>query len=507
MRTVSTNPSHARSVGSWRLASVALLSLVALAVLPAAASAHIYWSSKTKTVARANLDGSAPNVNFIFSSDIFQSHGEIAIDTGHLYWVNTLNTVPPSTGTIGRANLDGSGVNQNFITMASGNDHPGIAVDSGHIYWANNQANTIGRANLNGTGVDDSFITGASGPRKITVDAGHIYWANTSTGAIGRANLNGSGANQSFISTATTALWGIAVDAGHVYWTNFQNNTIGRANLDGSDPVEGFMTVPSGSNPSGIAVDAGHIYWGNFSKDTIGRAELDGSDPNPSFVTGAPSVDGVAVGQPKAASSPGALTFGAPTAVPQGTVSAPRPVTYSNEGTGPLIVRGFAVSGADPNDFFTANDTCHAPVEPGDSCTAQVRFAPQAEGLRLATLTAQTNGPVDPTTGLAGTAGPLPTGPQGPKGEPGRDAKVTCTVKKKGKTKVKVTCTVKLLSSTSSARVSWHLTRNRRTVAHGVAHARHGRVKLAISRIEKLHKGRYVLHIAGRNGGTAFVVR
>ena len=74
-------------------------------------------------------------------------------------------------GTIGRAKLDGSGIDQAFITGAT---RPvGIAVDQGHIYWANADANSIGRANLDGSGVNQSFVTGAISP--VGVDAWGLF--------------------------------------------------------------------------------------------------------------------------------------------------------------------------------------------------------------------------------------------------------------------------------------------------------------------------------------------
>ena len=107
-------------------------------------------------------------------------------------------------------------------------------------------------------------------------------------------------------------------------------------------------------------------------------------------------------------------------------------------------------------------------------------------------MTALTNAPIDPTSTLRGTAGEL-------------HAQVTCTVKWKSRSKVKVTCKVKL--NAASARVRWNLTRKGRIVVGGVGRARNGHFKLHLPKIEKLHKGRYVLHVAGRKGGTAFVVR
>jgi hypothetical protein len=77
-----------------------------------------------------------------------------------VYWAN-------ESRTIGRANLDGTGVDRSFIPAGG---FPGVAVDAAHVYWTN-EFGTIGRANLDGTGVDHSFITGAGRPWGVAVDA------------------------------------------------------------------------------------------------------------------------------------------------------------------------------------------------------------------------------------------------------------------------------------------------------------------------------------------------
>ncbi len=102
--------------------------------------------------------------------------------------------------------------------------------------------------------------------------------------------------------------------------------------------------------------------------------------------------------------------------------------------------------------------------------------------------------------GAAGAAGA--TGATGPQGPAGRDAKVTCVVKKKGKNvkKVKVTCTVKLAAA-RSARLHWRLMHAGRSYAHGTSGAQDGSASILIPGVNRLPAGRYVLRIAGRGGG------
>ena len=122
---------------------------------------------------------------------------------------------------------------------------------------------------------------------------------------------------------------------------------------------------------------------------------------------------------PSADITPGSLTFGSPTPVPQGTVSPSQAVTITSSGLAPLKVKGFDFGGTDPDDFLIGSHTCLDLIESGQSCLAKVRFAPQAEGARSATLTVLTNAQSDPAVSLSGMGGQLPVGPTGPTGATG----------------------------------------------------------------------------------------
>jgi streptogramin lyase len=115
-------------------------------------------------------------------------------------------------------------------------------------------------------------------------------------------------------------------------------------------------------------------------------------------------------------------------------------------------------------------------------------------------------GPVG-AAGANGPAGPAGAkGDQGPAGPAGRDAKVTCTVKKKG-TSAKVTCKVKLVASASSSRLHWRLMRGGHSYAHGTARAHHHRVSIALGGLGGLGAGRYQLHLQGGKAPTTIVVK
>src|SRR5438094_891288 len=68
-----------------------------------------------------------------------------------------------------------------------------------------------------------------------------------------------------------------------------------------------------------------------------------------------------------------------------GSATAQR-VTVTNTGNGALTIRAIAIGGAAAADYSQVN-TCLRAIQPGDSCSITVNFAPRAYGLRSGTLT------------------------------------------------------------------------------------------------------------------------
>jgi uncharacterized repeat protein (TIGR01451 family) len=75
---------------------------------------------------------------------------------------------------------------------------------------------------------------------------------------------------------------------------------------------------------------------------------------------------------------------------PLGFTSSPQTVTITNtagSGSQSLAIGQLATGGANPGDFTIGNDNCsNTNVDPGDSCSAEVSFAPSAAGARAANL-------------------------------------------------------------------------------------------------------------------------
>jgi virginiamycin B lyase len=383
--------------------TLTLLVTAACFSLAPSADAYVYYGNGFNPfgIGRAGNDANGENPLFVAA---YQPRA-ITVDRGHLYWAT-------ATGSIGRSNIDGGNANNSFITGAS--SPVGVAVDSQHVYWTNSANGTIGRANLDGTGVNQSFISGVGTPEGLAVDAQHLYWGDDSTQQIARADINGTNVQPAFIR-GVAGPRGIAVDGEHIYWAAYGTITIARANLDGTH-IKGLVT-PS-TYPTGVAVDSGHVYWANSGDDAIGRANLDGTAVDQRFVTQTTSPWGVAVDAgPLGSAHPSAASIDFGTQA-RDTLGAPRALTVTNPGPGPLHVRRATVTGTNHDDFLISSDDCsQATLAPGASCAVDLRFGPSATGARSASLSVTSDDPDGPlTVGLSGTGGALP---QGPAGDPG----------------------------------------------------------------------------------------
>ena len=69
-----------------------------------------------------------------------------------------------------------------------------------------------------------------------------------------------------------------------------------------------------------------------------------------------------------------------------GGSATPQRVTVTNTGNGALTIRAIAIGGAAAGDYSQVN-TCLRAIQPGDSCSITVNFAPRGYGLRSGTLT------------------------------------------------------------------------------------------------------------------------
>jgi hypothetical protein len=104
-------------------------------------------------------------------------------------------------------------------------------------------------------------------------------------------NLAAAGIAATLVALALLVL---APTAGaYIYWGNFVKGTIGRAENDGSGVNPSFIS--GAGTVQALAVDSSHLYWANQNGNAIGRANLDGTGVEPQFIPGIAMPSGVAV--------------------------------------------------------------------------------------------------------------------------------------------------------------------------------------------------------------------
>ena len=326
--------------------------------------------------------------------------------------------------------------------------------------------------------------------------------------AVGRITLSGT-ITEFVVPLLATPTRITAGSDGNLWYTDIAGNAIARYGIGASAPS---LRAPQvlGSLQEQTQQSCGDDRWATWAGNQPFDGGLLESSTNP------PAVRWFLNGSPVSTSrifTPGAGTKG-------NTLSCTENVTYRS----PLNVTVPVSSGV-----VTVIEQSQGPTGPtgptGNTGTTGATGTTGTTGTTGATGATGTTGATGATgktgatgaTGVAGAAGaagpagpagangaPGPAGPQGPAGPAGRDAKVTCTVKKKG-TKVKVTCKVQLVASTSSARLRWRLTHGGTVYRHGTAQAKHGLANVRVN-LSDLDEGRYQLRLQGRKGGTTIVI-
>ncbi len=183
----------------------------------------------------------------------------------------------------------------------------------------------------------------------------------------------------------------------------------------GADGTAGSLGL-GGSGGGVISGDGGGGGGGGYYGGGGGASPIPGAGGGggSSFIA-----QGTLVATPTSAPAGVTFTYDAPTAdlsapssitfagtEPQGVASSEEDEIVSNNGSAPLIVSAVALAGSDPGDFLI-DDGCQQPVAVGASCEIGVRFDPETQGARSATLTLATNAGTQPAAiDLSGTGAP-----------------------------------------------------------------------------------------------------
>jgi hypothetical protein len=115
----------------------------------------LYIASSGDDIRRAPIDGGPLDPSFRISPNA-DDRG-IAVDASHIYWTRT------GQQRVARANLDGSAVNYNWLDTSSVTSGApwGVTVDGSHVYWMTAGGGNIGSADLDGLNAT-SLVTGIS---------------------------------------------------------------------------------------------------------------------------------------------------------------------------------------------------------------------------------------------------------------------------------------------------------------------------------------------------------
>ncbi len=215
------------------------------------------------------------------------------------------------------------------------------------------------------------------------------------------------------------------------------------------------------------------------------------------------------------------ITF--PTTQPLQTVSPPQTITISNEGGNPLQISAAKFVNSSPGlptdhpqDFLVDASSCLSQVAFEESCQLIVRFSPQAQGTRTATLQIASNAGAGPTVvALTGTGGTLPQGPsgapgpsgatgqKGPAGAAGKQGATAVYVchRRKGRGKFVIACFVRILSAPKSV-VSATLTRGGVVYARTAPGAVIAGQQLVLKARRRVSAGRYTLILISKSATT-----
>ena len=386
-------------------------------------------------------------------------------DRADLAVTSTTNTISLLTG-------DGAG---GFTPSIAGNtgDSPNALTtgdfnDDGSPDLAapNQSSNNVSVLINDGAGAFDVTTTGATGSNPFSITTGDfdddgnpdLATANLSSSSVSVFEGDGAGA----FSSPTTA--GTGATPGSITTGDFDDD--GDADLatanrnadnvtvlagDGAGGFPSAVNVPVGRFPYAITSDdyngdgTADLAVGNGSELSVSVLTSDGAGGYSSVIAGSSDVAPRAIttgdynqdGRPDLVTSglgprvsllsnttapyttlPMALVFGSPgSPVPLGSVSPSQSVTVTAQAFTTRF-KGFTFTGADPDDFFVASDTCHQDLPFDGACQVRIKFAPSATGTRTANLVLRSNTP-DQTIALTGTGGTLPVSPTGPSGPTG----------------------------------------------------------------------------------------
>jgi hypothetical protein len=248
-----------------------------------------------------------------------------------------------------------------------------------------------------------------------------LQGATTGEVAVVRSTSTGAAASLAEPVFITAASRPNDVTAADVDGDGRPDAVIASAGAGGTPEVE--IAFNRSSAPGALSFVTGGSLE-STSLTTLGASDLDG-DGRADFVGGGgPGLVSYFNRSTGTLSGPPVLAF---PETPTGLVSPPQSVALGNSGDAPLHIGEVTVVGASRASFMLDRGTCTTGklVRPFETCTAEVRLAPQSAGSILGSLEATSDGSGGTLSiALSGAGGALPQGPTGtagPAGPPGAD--------------------------------------------------------------------------------------
>jgi len=146
-----------------------------------------------------------------------------------IYWIDD------KTKTISKANIDGSN-EQVIVSGLSNATFLDIHNTSGLVVWADKGLGVINRCNLDGSNITTVLSGGGIQPCGVAVDdrVDKIYWTDFSAGTIRRINLDGS---NNILIKLVGVPFDILIDKfkNKIYWTDFFHKWVKRFDFDATN--------------------------------------------------------------------------------------------------------------------------------------------------------------------------------------------------------------------------------------------------------------------------------
>ena len=182
---------------------------------------HLYYGNNgTDQIIRAALDGSGA------TPLLSATPSAMLVTPAHIYYTTW-------TGGVFRANKDGTAITNlvaGGIAGGSSSGYFGIAVTPANVFFSNYLDGKVYRTGLDGSGVT-TLVTGITNPSGLAVSDTHLFiGASDNSAVITRTDLTGGNA----ISLGTPGnYYQLSIVAETLYYSTAQN-TLGKIGLDGS---------------------------------------------------------------------------------------------------------------------------------------------------------------------------------------------------------------------------------------------------------------------------------